>query len=122
MEAFAGTSKVTDGGQLIRCPVEGISFMGRSTRGVTLFKPSKGEEVISVSRLRDVDNGDNGNNGDELDCVSDEGPDDGPGEGNPESTAMTETEVEAEVTLAQDGGEIETEEKAGEEPVGEEPK
>ncbi len=113
---------VSDGGQIIRCPIDKVSIVGRASRGVTLFKPSKGKKVISVSRLRDVDNGDNGNNGDELDCVSDEGSYDGPGEGNPESTATTETEAEAEVTPARDGGEIETDKKAGEEPVGEEPK
>ena len=69
-----------------------------------------------------MENGDNGNNGDELDCKSDEGPDDGPDEGKPESAAITETEMEAEVTPAQDGGEIETDKKAGEEPDGEESK
>ncbi|MEE2745533.1 MAG: DNA gyrase subunit A [Pseudomonadota bacterium] len=45
---------VSDGGQLIRLPVEGISFTGRTTRGVTLFRISEGERVVSVSRIRDV--------------------------------------------------------------------
>ncbi len=44
---------VTDGGQLIRCPVKDISFMGRTTRGVTLFKTTEDEHVVSVTRLRD---------------------------------------------------------------------
>ena len=54
---------VSDGGQLIRMPVKDISLMGRSTRGVTLFKTAEGERVVSVTRLRDVE--DDGENGDE---------------------------------------------------------
>ncbi len=30
---------VTDGGQMIRCPVEGISVVGRSTQGVRSSTP-----------------------------------------------------------------------------------
>jgi DNA gyrase subunit A len=46
---------VTDGGQLIRCPISDISVVGRSTRGVTLFKVADEEKVVSVTRLRDLD-------------------------------------------------------------------
>ncbi len=46
---------VSDGGQLIRMPVEGISFTGRTARGVTLFKVAEGESVVSVSRIREVE-------------------------------------------------------------------
>ncbi len=46
---------VTDGGQLIRCPIADISIMGRSTRGVRLFATAEGERVVSVSRIRDVE-------------------------------------------------------------------
>jgi len=42
---------VTDGGQLIRCPVADIRIAGRNTQGVTLFKTAEGERVVSVSRL-----------------------------------------------------------------------
>ena len=45
---------VTHGGQLIRCPIEEISKTGRSTRGVTIFRMGKGERVVSVARLADV--------------------------------------------------------------------
>ena len=38
--------------------VSGISFQGRSTRGVTVFRTADGEKVVSVTRLRDVENGD----------------------------------------------------------------
>ena len=40
---------VSDGGQLIRCPVAGISIVGRSSRGVTIFKVAEGERVVSVT-------------------------------------------------------------------------
>ena len=46
---------VSDGGQLIRLPVEGISFTGRSSRGVTLFNVAEEERVVSVTRFRDLD-------------------------------------------------------------------
>jgi DNA gyrase subunit A len=42
---------VTDGGQLIRCPVAGIRQAGRSTQGVTVFKTGKGEKVVSVEHI-----------------------------------------------------------------------
>ena len=60
---------VTDGGQLIRCPVDDISFMGRSTRGVTLFKTADDQRVVSVTRLRDVEGEDEegGEDGEGLD-------------------------------------------------------
>ena len=45
---------VSDGGQLIRMPVDGISFTGRTARGVTLFRVGEEERVVSVTRLRDV--------------------------------------------------------------------
>jgi len=50
---------VTDAGKLIRCPVKDISSVGRTSRGVTLFNTAENERVVSVSRLRDVE--DNGN-------------------------------------------------------------
>ena len=42
---------VTDGGQLIRCPIKDIRVAGRSTQGVTVFKTSKDEKVVSVERI-----------------------------------------------------------------------
>jgi DNA gyrase subunit A len=44
---------VTDGGQLIRCPVDGIRIAGRSTQGVIVFSTAEGERVASVERLSD---------------------------------------------------------------------
>ena len=55
---------VTDAGQLIRCPVGDISINGRTTRGVKLFDTAEGERVVSVSRIRDVEeNGADAGNG-----------------------------------------------------------
>ena len=45
---------VTGGGQLIRCPVEGISKIGRGARGVTIFRLDGVERVVSAARLADV--------------------------------------------------------------------
>jgi DNA gyrase subunit A len=42
---------VTDGGQLIRCPIDGIRIAGRSTQGVIVFSTAEGEKVASVERL-----------------------------------------------------------------------
>jgi DNA gyrase subunit A len=44
---------MTDGGTLIRCPVEGIRIAGRNTRGVRIVSVSEGEKVVSVARLAD---------------------------------------------------------------------
>lgn len=45
---------VTDGGQLIRTPVEQIRIAGRATQGVTLIRVGEGEQVVSVERLADL--------------------------------------------------------------------
>ena len=42
---------VTDGGQLIRCPVEGIRIAGRATQGVIVFDTAEQERVVSVERI-----------------------------------------------------------------------
>lgn len=42
---------VTDGGQLIRTPVETVRTTGRSAQGVTIFKVGKDENVVSVAWL-----------------------------------------------------------------------
>ena len=44
---------VTDGGQLIRCPVEGIRIVGRGSQGVIVFNTAEGEKVVSVERVSD---------------------------------------------------------------------
>ncbi len=42
---------VTDGGQLIRCPVNDIRKAGRSTQGVTILDTAEDEHVVSVERI-----------------------------------------------------------------------
>jgi DNA gyrase subunit A len=42
---------VTDGGKLIRVPVQGIRVAGRATQGVIVFDTAKGEKVVSVERI-----------------------------------------------------------------------
>jgi DNA gyrase subunit A len=48
---------VTDGGQLIRCPVAGIRIIGRSAQGVIVFNTAETEKVMSVERIGEVENG-----------------------------------------------------------------
>jgi DNA gyrase subunit A len=42
---------MTDGGKIIRMPVEGISVISRNTQGVKLMDLAPGEKVTSVARL-----------------------------------------------------------------------
>ena len=42
---------VTDGGQLIRCPVHDVRIAGRNTQGVRIFKTDGTEKVVSVERI-----------------------------------------------------------------------
>ena len=54
---------VTDGGTLIRCPVEGIRIAGRATRGVRIVTVSEGERVVSAIRIGEDDAGEVNGNG-----------------------------------------------------------
>jgi DNA gyrase subunit A len=59
---------VTDGGQLIRCPVDDVRVAGRNTQGVRIFRTDEDETVASVERIPDDggENGsENGENGDD---------------------------------------------------------
>jgi len=42
---------VSDGGQVIRVPVDGIRIASRATKGVTIFNTAEGEKVVSVERI-----------------------------------------------------------------------
>ena len=87
---------VTDGGQLIRVPVGDVSIVGRSTRGVTLFRVAEDERIVSVTRLRDV--------GDSDDDEGEDGGDNG-GEGPEETDGGATDDTAAEDTAEQPGGE-----------------
>jgi DNA gyrase subunit A len=54
---------VTDGGTLIRCPVDGIRIAGRATRGVRIVNVSEGERVVSAIRIGEDDAGSGNGNG-----------------------------------------------------------
>ncbi|PZO86155.1 MAG: DNA gyrase subunit A [Micavibrio aeruginosavorus] len=53
---------ISNMGQMIRMPIDGVRFTGRSAQGVTLFKVAEGENVVSVAWLIDED-GDEGGEG-----------------------------------------------------------
>ncbi|WP_315720240.1 MULTISPECIES: DNA gyrase subunit A [unclassified Bradyrhizobium] len=54
---------VTDKGQLIRCPVDGIRIAGRSTQGVIVFNTADDEHVVSVEHIGEETENGNGGNG-----------------------------------------------------------
>nr|WP_255768906.1 DNA gyrase subunit A [Maritalea mediterranea] len=56
---------VTNGGKLIRVPVEGIRIAGRATQGVTVLSTAKDERVVSVERISEPE-ADEGEEGDDL--------------------------------------------------------
>jgi DNA gyrase subunit A len=60
---------VTDGGQLIRVPVDGIRTVGRNSQGVTVFSTRDKEKVVSVEHIE-------GEDAEEGDDVADVGEDD----------------------------------------------
>ncbi|SFJ51265.1 DNA gyrase subunit A [Bradyrhizobium sp. Gha] len=57
---------VTDKGQLIRCPVEGIRIAGRSTQGVIVFDTAEDEHVVSVEHITEEAENGNGANGEQA--------------------------------------------------------
>ena len=42
---------VTNQGQIIRMPIDGISVIGRNTQGVRLMTMDEGEEIVSIAKL-----------------------------------------------------------------------
>jgi DNA gyrase subunit A len=46
---------VTNGGQLIRVPVDGIRIAGRSTQGVIVFGTRDKQRVVSVEHIEGED-------------------------------------------------------------------
>ena len=62
---------VTDGGQLIRCPVHDIRIARRQTQGVTIFRVAEDEAVVAVAHLGDL--GDEGAGESESEGTSEDG-------------------------------------------------
>jgi DNA gyrase subunit A len=46
---------ITDGGKVLRCPVAGISSMGRATQGVRVMNLSSDEKLVSIARVTEED-------------------------------------------------------------------
>ncbi len=46
---------ITDGGKVLRCPVNGISLMGRATQGVRVMNLDSGEKLVSIARVAEED-------------------------------------------------------------------
>ncbi len=42
---------ITDGGKVLRCPVSGISQMGRATQGVRMMEMGAEEQIVAMARL-----------------------------------------------------------------------
>jgi DNA gyrase subunit A len=51
---------VSNGGQLIRVPVQGIRIASRATKGVTIFATSDDERVVSVERISEPESEEDG--------------------------------------------------------------
>ena len=68
---------VSDAGQVIRVPIEGIRFASRATKGVTIFNTRDGEKVVSVERISEPE--------DEDEDVAAQAPDEMPPESNGEA-------------------------------------
>ena len=45
---------ITDGGTLVRTPVEGISRVGRNTQGVTLIRLQGGEKLVGLEKIEGI--------------------------------------------------------------------
>ncbi|HVZ05393.1 DNA gyrase subunit A [Hyphomicrobium sp.] len=59
---------VTNGGQLIRCPVHDIRIAGRNTQGVRIFKTDADERVVSVEGITEDEDEEQGANGNPADA------------------------------------------------------
>ncbi|WBQ14133.1 DNA gyrase subunit A [Hyphomonadaceae bacterium BL14] len=58
---------VTDGGQLIRFPVDSVRIAARATKGVRLIRLGEGEKLVSIVRVAETGEGDGEADGDAPD-------------------------------------------------------
>jgi len=61
---------ITDGGILVRTPVDGISVVGRNTQGVRIIRLDAGEKVIGVDRIAGL--ADEGEDVDDVEVMQEE--------------------------------------------------
>ena len=80
---------VSNGGVLIRVPVDGIRIASRATKGVTIFSTAKDERVVSVERISEPEGEDEAGEGGPDENVVDAGDPDASaaGEAPPETDA-----------------------------------
>lgn len=78
---------VSDGGQLIRVPVNGIRIASRATKGVTIFSTAKDEKVVSVERISEPEGEDEVVEGEAVAETGGEAGAESPAAGEGESTA-----------------------------------
>ncbi|MGA9441977.1 MAG: DNA gyrase subunit A [Methyloceanibacter sp.] len=71
---------VTDRGQLIRVPVDGISVVGRSTQGVIVFDTATDERVVSVEHIPEETGSGDDDDGEDGDSEESRAPDPDGGE------------------------------------------
>ncbi len=65
---------VTDGGQLIRCPINGIRIVGRASQGVIVFDTAADERVVSVEHISEDETAEGPEGEDGLDLAPDLAP------------------------------------------------
>ena len=63
---------ITDGGTLVRTPVEHVSVTGRNTQGVTLIKMTKGEALVQLASIANLDEDDEGEDPDNDEVIDEE--------------------------------------------------
>ena len=76
---------VSNGGQLIRCPVKDIRIAGRATQGVTIFNTAQDEHVVSVEHISEAEDQPEVEEGrPEAEIVAEEAAPETPGEVEPD--------------------------------------
>ena len=89
---------ITDSGKVLRCPVGGISSMGRATQGVRVMNLSDDEKLVSIARLAEEDIAD-----DELGAATESSPPQGETSAvSPAADPTSEPEAESDGTDTSD--------------------
>ena len=81
---------VTDGGKLIRCTVQDISFQSRTARGVKIFEVDADEMVVSVAHLEEDESATKEDNGTEENGTEENGSEENGSEENGSEEAGSE--------------------------------
>ena len=99
---------VANSGQIIRCPIDKVSIIGRSSRGVTIFDTADGEQVVSASRLRDLNGDDDSTDDGEEKKVENYGSIKASSKGSESRVAEERAVLDDEVEEGKEGGEEDT--------------